>query len=78
MILIIECPHCHEPMEIEQINCGIFRHGILKENFEQINPHLPKFMCDQLFAQGLIFGCGKPFQILQKNDGYIAIPCDYV
>ena len=35
----IKCPHCEEYIIIEQINCAIFRHGIYKLNFTQINPH---------------------------------------
>ena len=26
---IVECPHCNEPIIIEKLNCGIFRHGII-------------------------------------------------
>ena len=26
--LVIECPHCNEPILIEQLNCKIFRHGV--------------------------------------------------
>lgn len=26
--IIVECPHCHLCVEIVEINCAIFRHGI--------------------------------------------------
>ena len=28
---IIICPNCNEFIIIEKLNCGIFRHGIIKE-----------------------------------------------
>ena len=36
---VIECPHCFTPVLIEKINCAIFRHGTLKSNGQQIDPH---------------------------------------
>ena len=38
--MIITCPHCAEIIWIDEINCGIFRHGILKSNLIQIDPML--------------------------------------
>ena len=52
----VECPHCKQFVIIEQINCGIFRHGVLKSNMNQINPHLPKPECDELANKNLIYG----------------------
>ena len=40
--IIIDCPHCNCPMEIIQLNCRIFRHGILRSNGTQIGPHSSK------------------------------------
>jgi hypothetical protein len=74
----VECPHCKEIIIIEQINCGIFRHGVFKNNLSQINPHLPKVDCDALKIQDLIYGCGKPFKLEQKDNKWIAIECDYI
>lgn len=74
----IECPHCNEYIYIEQLNCCIFRHGVLKIDNKQIDPHTPKEICDQLFKDGEIYGCGKPFQIQYINNVYIAIICDYI
>ena len=39
---IITCPNCNEFIIVEKLNCGIFRHGILKETGKQIDPHLSK------------------------------------
>jgi hypothetical protein len=73
-MFIINCPHCHEYIEIVEINCSIFRHGVYKTNYQQINPHLPKAECDRLQQNDLIFGCGKPF-IIRENKAEI---CDYI
>ena len=68
--LIINCPHCQEIIEITQINCAIFRHGILKSNFTQIKPHLSQDKCIELINHDLIYGCGKPFKLV-KNEPII-------
>ena len=46
--MIITCPHCNDYIEIIELNCCIFRHGVYKSNNEQINPHLDKEQCDNL------------------------------
>jgi hypothetical protein len=68
----MNCPHCGIGIEIEKINCGIFRCGIYKHNGEQIPPHLPKSECDEL--KDSIWGCGKPF----KYENGKLISCDYI
>jgi hypothetical protein len=75
--LIIECPHCKLNIFINknEINCTIFRHGVYKNNFTQMNPHENKIQCDYLFNNNLIYGCGKPFKLM--ND-YSIIICDYI
>lgn len=75
-ILLIKCPHCMDEIMINknEINCAIFRHGVLIKNMEQINPHLCKEECDRLYNEKLIYGCGRPFKI--NND--IAEICDYI
>jgi hypothetical protein len=77
-MIIVLCPHCNGTVVVEQLNCQIFRHGILKENGQQINPHTTKLECDILFETGRIYGCGKPFKVVQKADTYEAIICDYI
>lgn len=78
--VIVECPHCKEQIYImkKEFNCKIFRHGILKKNLEQINPHLNKQECDRLKKEDLIYGCGKPFKLFEKNNQVIAEICDYI
>lgn len=75
---IIKCPHCSNFIIIEKINCGIFRHGIMKNNGIQINSHLDKNSCEELVNQDLIYGCGKPFQIIENNNIYKVQICDYI
>ena len=65
---IIDCPHCNCPMEIVQLNCRIFRHGILRSNGTQIDPHSSKELCDYYVANDKIYGCGKPFKIENRNN----------
>jgi len=74
----IQCPSCNEYIYIEQLNCNIFRHGVLKKNGEQIDPHSSKEICDNLFNNNEIYGCGKPFIIKMINNDYKAIICDYI
>ena len=75
---IIICPHCKDFIIIEKINCGIFRHGIFKQTGKQIKPHLDKITCKQLFDNNMIYGCGKPFKIITKNNVMVSIVCDYI
>jgi hypothetical protein len=75
--IIVECPHCKDLILIEKINCSIFRHGVFKCNGKQLNPHAPKPECDLLFNKNLIYGCGKPFELIKKDDTFIAEICEY-
>lgn len=72
------CPHCFIMIEVVELNCKIFRCGIYKESGEQINSHLPKNECDRLVNTGMIYGCGKPFQITNETPPYLVIKCDYI
>jgi hypothetical protein len=73
-------------IEVVEINCQIFRCGIYKANYQQIDPHLPKIQCDQLVANSLIFGCGKPFRLIPNDPSkplsldakYTIVVCDYI
>ena len=75
---IVKCPHCNEIILIEEINCKIFRHGVFKNNLKQIDPHLSKEKCDLLINNKEIYGCGKPFRIIQKDNVWISEICDYI
>jgi len=71
--MIVKCPHCFLFVEIIELNCKIFRHGVYKDTVQQMDPHTPKDICDKVV--NLIYGCGKPFKI---NDSGIAEICDYI
>jgi len=63
----------------EEFNCKIYRHGIYKNNLQQIDPHMKKDDCDILVRRDLIYGCGKPFMIEDKgNETYTISKCDYI
>ena len=78
--IFVSCPHCKEPILIykKDINCAIFRHGTFKTTGNQIKPHETKKNCDKLKQLNLIYGCGKPFKLVIKNNHYTAIVCDYI
>ena len=67
--IIQKCPNCNLYVLIlkNELNCRIFRHGVLKSNMTQINPHMPKNQCDELKRMDLIYGCGKPFRYVNNK-----------
>jgi hypothetical protein len=73
--LIINCPHCFQPILIEELNCKIFRHGVLKSTNEQINPHSTEIECINYIFNDLIYGCGKPFKLNNELQPEI---CEYI
>jgi len=78
--IIVLCPHCNNTIQIykNEINCAIFRHGVMKATGMQIGPHTSKAQCDDLESRDLIFGCGKPFRIVNCNSEYKVEICDYI
>jgi hypothetical protein len=42
MSFFVKCPHCDGTIEILEINCAIFRHGVLKQTGLQLHPHASK------------------------------------
>jgi len=76
--LILQCPHCNDFVLIEELNCRIFRHAIIKSTNQQINPHATKSTCEHYISNKLIYGCGKPFIINIINNKYEIDICDYI
>lgn len=76
--MIVTCPHCGEPIIIEQLNCGIFRHGVIIKKGTQMDPHLKKEACEKLINKKKIYGCGKPFRIIEKMGKLEIEICDYI
>lgn len=71
--MIVHCPNCDQMIWIEELNCKIFRCGIIKETGEQIPPHATKEECENYLKEG-IYGCSKPFKI-EDNKAEV---CDYI
>ncbi len=76
--IIITCPHCNEPVIIEQLNCGIFRHGQYKNSNRQVSPHMSKDKCLKLLDEKKVVGCMGPFRVVNDNNEWKAIVCDYI
>ena len=77
--IVVQCPQCFEPILIEKLNCCIFRHGTMKTNGQQIDPHALKELCEFYVEKKMINGCGKPFRIVKNiNNEFVAIKCDYI
>jgi hypothetical protein len=61
-------------IQIVQINCNVFRCGVYKDSYLQINPHLPQDISEKLVKEDRIWGCGKPFQFCNDK----LIPCAWI
>lgn len=72
--MYVTCPHCDGEVEIVELNCKIFRHSVYKKDGKQVDPHASKELCDQLIKEGSIYGCGKPFKIVDNK----AVKCEYI
>ena len=77
-MIIVTCPHCNMFIEILEINCAIFRHGVFKKNNNQINPNASKEECDQYIKEDKIVGCGKPFRLVLDGETYKTVICEYI
>ena len=79
---IFKCPHCDDYIQVlkGQLNCKIFRHGVMKDTLRQVNPHLPKKNCDDLISRELVYGCCKPFRVIDDGKGNILDiqVCNYI
>ena len=79
--IIINCPNCDDDIliYINEINCSIFRHGVIKHTFQQIPPHASKEQCEDYITRDSVYGCAKPFRLKQSHtNAYVAIKCDYI
>jgi len=77
---LFTCPHCKLQIQVlkKDFNCRIFRCGIYKNNFKQIDPHMKKDDCEKLYNENRIYGCGKPFKIIENNNNFCVTKCDYI
>jgi hypothetical protein len=73
LMMMLRCPNCLHFVIIEQINCGIFRHGVLP-NGQQLPPHASREECARAVS-----GCGKPFQVVKtESGGFVAKRCGFI
>lgn len=81
---LFECPHCDLQIQVgeNETNCCIFRHGVIKESGDLIGPHQSQEVCESLFNQKKIYGCGKPFRLVLNTDNEkyknYAEVCDWI
>ena len=65
----VACPHCGGMVEVESVNCGIFRHAIRAKPGEKPvqEPHAKKATLEEWKKKGWLLGCGLPFVIDKKT-----------
>ncbi len=73
---VYSCPHCGGGIVVapNEINCGIFRHAVMKADNSPINPHASQAECQTLLANNLVLGCAGP--IRWTGGGFEK--CDYI
>lgn len=77
---VFSCPNCFDFIIVNknELNCRIFRHGVYKNSYKQIDPHLSKELCNKLIVNNEVIGCTKPFEIINDINGdLVAVICDY-
>ena len=81
-LYIFQCPYedCNGYITVakKELNCKIFRHGVLKRSFQQMGPHDAKNICDSLYSNKEIYGCGRPFRFVSNHSGNHIEKCDYI
>lgn len=79
---VFSCPWCENKIQVKisEINCSIFRHAVMKNTGNQVNPHASKEECENLVISDMIYGCGKPFMLFKNgnSDTLEAKICDYL
>ena len=73
---VFTCPNCNKYVLVspDELNCGVFRHGVFRSTGDQIPSHATQKQCDQWVQSNQIDGCGKPF----KYEGNKMVLCDYI
>ena len=78
--IVFDCVHCKEMIMVykKEMNCQIFRHAQFKDTYKQVNPHLDQRLCEYLIKNDMVYGCCKPFKIVEENGQYTVEKCDYI
>jgi hypothetical protein len=77
--VVVTCPHCQVPFEVEEGNCLVFRHAVDKKTLMPIHPHTPKAECEKLLRAEKIFGCGGALKLKfdRATRQWIGEICEY-
>ena len=64
---VVTCPWCDGLVVVEELRCGIFRHGAFRDTGLQIDPHATQAQIEQWAAEGRLVGCGRPFRVIHTS-----------
>ncbi len=78
--LLYKCPHCALPIytELQEISCGIFRHGYNMETRRALSPHLPEGECKKAVKLKHVVGCCGPYRIRRLRNEFVVESCGYI
>ena len=78
-MLVFNCVWCDKPIIVflNERFCKIFRHAIYKNNYEQVNQHMSESECNRLVISDLVYGCCKPFEIIERDSKFYIKKCEY-
>lgn len=64
--LYFVCPHCESGVVMleSEIACRRAIHAVLRDSFQQVNPHAPRSLCEQLLKENKVFGCCRSIEIV--------------
>lgn len=70
LYICVLCPTCWGVVFVakHELNCAVFRHGIMLATGEPIPPHATQIECEELIKQKAVLGCGQPFKIEAYQD----------
>lgn len=77
---MFQCPHCKMHIHIawNDVRCRIFRCGVYSDTLIPIPPHSTKEYGDRLLKQNRVYGCTRPFQMIETNGTWHVSACDYI
>jgi hypothetical protein len=73
---VVECPHCRNLLflHVKPGQTLVFRHGILKENFNLVDPNVTNEECQLLLQNKKVIGCCKLFCVHISNKKWYTLP----
>ena len=78
IIISAHCPNLKKERKLQDLVENL--QGLRNKFDILVISHTPisKEICDKAVAENLIYGCGKPFKIILKDDKFIIEVCDYI